>query len=391
MSTHKRGNSMIKFLVDAKSVNESNIFLRKLWCELNEIREIGWQYIPYREQNHVHIGISNFGEIYFDYSQTGCIKNIYINNKNEHDKSLIETALANAKNNSLKNYTIHITLSEKHNTQINNISQNDISFSNTENCSILRICTKAYSVWDLEETIKIKLSSILSILYEYTLLFFEIKKIEYEDKLIAPIKFAIKKYDYSWIDFDCSPKSENGEIILPPECLKLLSYIINDDYSDINIAYFVNSCRLLLNCAYNTNLKTNPYMVAGFSEAINSLIVSTFEPLSCILNNSVERCEYCGNLKYSIVSKIKNLVSKYFSNDFARQFCNCYYSSRSSYFHEGKISSLMIPGRISYPQLNPISPKEMLTPHISVSDHYLIELSSYIFRNLAHDYFSDYI
>ncbi len=382
---------MVEFLVNTKNVKESNIFLRKLWCELNEIRENGWYYSPYKEKNRIYIGNSNFGEISFDYSKIGCIKNIYIDNKYEHEKKLIETALNNAKNNSLKDYTLYITLSEKENTQIENISQDNVSFFNEENNTIIKTRYKAYSNWDLEETIKIKLSSILSILFEYTLLFFEVKKINYTDGFDLSTKSAHENYDYNWIDFDSTPISQDEKIVLPSECPTLISYIINDEYSDINIAHFVNSSRLLFNCAHSTFNIPNPYKVAGFTESLYSLTTSSLEPLSCILDKSVERCEYCGNLKYSIVSKIKTLLTKYFSDDFANSFCKEYYSCRSSYFHEGKINSLLINGRITYPQINPVSQKELLNLYSYSYSNYLFEVSSYVFRNLAHDYFSSNI
>ena len=58
---------MLTFQINATSIQESNLFLRKLWSELNQIHPMGWNMYPYREKNRITIGISTLGEISFDY------------------------------------------------------------------------------------------------------------------------------------------------------------------------------------------------------------------------------------------------------------------------------------------------------------------------------------
>lgn len=67
---------MLRFSVNAKSVQESNIFLRKLWSELNLVKPMGWNMYPYKSGTTVTIGTSTLGEISFDYKRRGGIKNI---------------------------------------------------------------------------------------------------------------------------------------------------------------------------------------------------------------------------------------------------------------------------------------------------------------------------
>lgn len=71
---------MLVFPINAESIYESNIFLRKLCCELNQVKPMGWHMYPYNKDNKVTIGASTLGEISFDYRRRGCIKNLYIDN-----------------------------------------------------------------------------------------------------------------------------------------------------------------------------------------------------------------------------------------------------------------------------------------------------------------------
>lgn len=69
---------MISFSINTKNVEETNLFFRKLWCELNAIRQNAWALYPFQRKQHFIIGDSNIGEVSFDYKKKGCIKNLYI-------------------------------------------------------------------------------------------------------------------------------------------------------------------------------------------------------------------------------------------------------------------------------------------------------------------------
>lgn len=94
---------MLTFPINTTSVQESNIFLRKLWSELNQIKPLGWQMYPYKHDNTVTIGRSTFGEISYDYTRKGCIKNLYIDSQQDE---AISKAVQNAKCNGMKSYVI---------------------------------------------------------------------------------------------------------------------------------------------------------------------------------------------------------------------------------------------------------------------------------------------
>ena len=46
--------------ISLKSVQDSNLFLRKLWSELGNCN--GWNFCPSRDANRIYIGFCNYGE-----------------------------------------------------------------------------------------------------------------------------------------------------------------------------------------------------------------------------------------------------------------------------------------------------------------------------------------
>ena len=101
------GGVIMEFLIKCGSVEASNLFLRKLWSELNTISKNGWQFIPHREKNTIHIGFSNFGAVSFDYIKKGCINKLFIDypDDGEYAES-IKRAVDTAKKSPLVHYTI---------------------------------------------------------------------------------------------------------------------------------------------------------------------------------------------------------------------------------------------------------------------------------------------
>ncbi|MBE6648134.1 MAG: hypothetical protein E7614_01280 [Ruminococcaceae bacterium] len=379
---------MLEFEINATNVKESNIFLRKLWCELNAVQENGWFYSPFKNGNKIHIGFCNFGEVSFDYKVKGCINKLYIETKEDKYKHSIENAVKNALNNSMRSYDVELILTSEKECSLANISYENILIRKHSQYNRVCFSMEAYSAWDVQKIIGCRLSTILSILYEYTNIIFSVEKIQL-------IKSAVEynnngsmlEYDYSWIDSDEPSKDNNDCILLPNECLKLIRYVIEDDYSDQNIALLVASSRQLLCCANELKRKgSNPLQSVGEAEASISFLVSSFEPLSLILNKDFSKCNTCGALNYSILKKVKQLFEKYFDDGIDR-IVNSYYGIRSSYLHEGRVNSLLVPFHTCYPQIDPLEKNNMLRPCYN-TDIFLLEASSYVFRNLAHDYFS---
>ena len=294
---------MLTFPINTTSVQESNIFLRKLWSELNQIKPLGWQMYPYKHDNTVTIGRSTFGEISYDYTRKGCIKNLYIDSQQDE---AISKAVQNAKCNGMKSYVISLELKNNKDICISDVSFERIKVFTHANKVYLQCTFDAYSAWDVEMFFPHKFASILSIIYEYTYVLFNIEQIQLCEGNLVVENSEFREYDNRWIDFDECPRSEENALILPCECLRLLSYVIDDKSYDENIELLLNSSNLLTTT--QRLLQEIEFPNSSYTaDIINSMVCSSLEPLSQILDKSTERCSECGNMIFSITNKIKKI------------------------------------------------------------------------------------
>lgn len=86
-----------------KNIEESNLFLRKLWSEFDKIESNGWVYQPDREKgsNAIFIGFSGLGKVMFIYQKKGCIYEILVDADNK--KYEIKAAINRAKSINISN------------------------------------------------------------------------------------------------------------------------------------------------------------------------------------------------------------------------------------------------------------------------------------------------
>lgn len=374
---------MLKYPVNITTVQESNIFLRKLWAELNNIRPMGWQLFPDKHDNTVYIGISTLGEISFDYSQKGCIRNLYIDNSS--NEAEITKAIQAAKSEPMKEYSFMLELISDRNVEIQEVSTACCTISSADGRVYLKAGFEAYSNWDFERIFSSKYFLIEAIFYEFTHNIFRINKVKYVPESFVGDNQNFEGYNYEWIDSDECPVSSAGKLLLPKEFFNLIEYILDDKTFDENIELLLNSSNLLLATAKMMEDVSWAYSSIN-ADIINSMACSTFEPLSFILDNSVERCTSCGNMIFSITAKIKNMCSKYVSVEFGKYVSNVIYKHRSSFLHSGYPETTQTHHRISCPQINPHTGSIMM-PHGMVRE-LTLDYSAYLFRKISRDYFS---
>ena len=377
---------MLQYTINANTPQESNIFLRKLWCELNNIRPMGWNMYPYKDKNHITIGHSNLGEISFDYSRRGCLKNLYIDNTK--DAEAIDQAVWNAQHNSLSEYTVSFELRTDRRIDLVPSAFGKCQLYSKNGTVYLLVGVKVHSTWDAEMFLPNKILSIVSVLYEYTHRAFSTNK-----QKIAMHSFSVEntpfhEYNYNWIESDDCPITEKNEVILPEECLRLLEYIMNDESYDEDIELLLNSSNLLFTTQSMMNEINFPYASVK-ADIINSMVCSSLEPLSLILDKSNEQCIACGNKIFSISQKIKKMCTRYFDETLAKHVSNVIYKNRSIFLHNGQPESTQRSNGVFFPQISPT------TGMIMFPDGRLryeaFDLSSFLFRNIAHDLFSDVI
>ena len=375
---------MLKFTINACSPQDSNIFLRKLWCELNDIRPMGWNMYPYKAKNHITIGHSNFGEISFDYARKGCIKNLYIDNDQEVES--IQRAVQNAQNNSLSEYTVLFELSTDRRIDLATSTLGQCQLYSKNGTVYLLTGVKVYSVWDAEMFLPNKLLSILSVLYEYTHRVFTIKGRKIAKHSFTAESTNLHEYNYNWIASDECPTTAGKEIILPKECLNLLEYIMDDESYNEDIELLLNSSNLLFTTQSMMNEINFPYASVK-ADIINSMVCSSLEPLSLILDKSTDQCSACGNKIFSISDKIKKMCTRYFNKELAKHVTNVIYKNRSIFLHNGQPESTQRSNGVFFPQVS------LATGMIMYPDGRLryeaFDLSTFLFRNIAHDLFTE--
>lgn len=377
---------MLEFAINAESVDESNLFLRKLWCELGSICPMAWQYQPTKSGNRISIGYSTLGEVAFDYKVSGRIRNLYIDNKDEEKTDEIKAAVCRAREGKFQTFAVKLLLGNDQSRVIANTSSADLSITVENGQNELLTNISAYSVADAGQWIHMKIWTLRSILYEYTSQIFNLKKIVCAKTPASFSDTESSTYNWDWVDFSEIPTTVNGEIIVPQECLSLLSMVLKDNERGRDIELLLNSARMLF--ASQQVEKGVPFPNGpGVSDIINSSMISSIEPLASFIDRRVKRCDSCGNLAFSVVSKLRAVLSKYISEGFAKYFSKEFYAMRSELFHEGQMLSNLMKTRTSYPLIDPLNPKEMLMPTGIVLIN-LAEYSSFVFRQMLHEYYT---
>ena len=88
---------------------------------------------------------------------------------------------------------------------------------------------------------------------------------------------------------------------------------------------------------------------------------------------------------FSVNRKIKELCTYYFGKEFARYVSNVIYSKRSVFFHKGQPETTQRPNSIFCPQISS-STGGVMMPY-GLVNYTLFSYSSFLFRNIARDYF----
>ena len=377
------GDVMLVFPINATSVQESNIFLRKLWSELNTVTPMGWNMYPYKAGTKVTIGTSTLGEISFNYKRKGCIKNLYIENDTHTED--ISAAVNRAKANEMKQYSLSLELANNRGISLADVSFEGGRVFTRKGKTFLQLNFEAYSEWDVEMFLPNKYAPILSILYEYTQVLFDIVKIDFAVGALPVEVTECPEYNYDWIDLDECPCLEDNSVILPRECFQLLSYIMDDKSYDEDTELLLNSSRVLMTTKHLSKEIEFPDS-SGKADIINSMVCSSFEPLSLILDKRNKQCKECGNMVFSITKKIKRMCTHYFGAGFAKYVCDVIYKNRSVFLHTGRQESPQRSSKTFCPQISAESGVVMM-PHGRVRDD-VFDYSAFLFRNIARDYFN---
>lgn len=177
---------------------------------------------------------------------------------------------------------------------------------------------------------------------------------------------------------------KNGSIIIPNECIKLISCVMDEKNYDEDIELLINSSRELVVTQQLLKEMLFPNLSVK-ADIINSMACSSLEPLSLILNKNNEQCKECGNTIFSITKKIKAMCSRYFGASISKYIGDEIYKNRSVFLHLGQPESSQCSRGGFCPQIN-MKTKMVMKPNSAVN-YNIFDFSSFLFRNIARDYF----
>lgn len=390
-------NADIKFEVCSKNSEDSNLFLRKFYEELSKYGDLKWNFQSFREGNVIHIGKTNYGEMWIDYKQRGKISNIYFKTPSEEIHKYVEVALRCAKHNhcNMKPYTVTVVF-DTGDIRFCDMSKKGIEINSTEIEG--RILTKVifpvyvFGVYDLKYIKTQKVNYLKYLLCAYTNIIFPCVKVLCTESIYDTYDNDWQEPNQDWVNIDDELIKNNKTISLPSEFFSVFRIIID-------IFEYNREIRLLLNASQeifcskkmiNTILQNEDnWNTLGFTDLTNTLMISALEPLSNIYGVKAERCNECGNLKYSIGKKIRDLCSTYLPEYIAKEICDKGYSRRSSFLHEGNLVTNEFYCGHCVPLINSVDGRSILLPATCL-DLNLFDYVTFIFRKITSDILKEF-
>ena len=381
--------------VGFETIEKSNEFLRSLWAEMkNEFGKCSWQYTPYKYKNSVYFGFMDIGlekniEVGITYKKKGCIHDIFFiddyGRKKIEKKGEIFTRLSRvidkAKSN-VGNYKLfEANLIIDSFFSVNNYEGDNFSLLPMKNNKTqLSIAALAYDGNQVNEFLLDKAEQIMNFLSVETNAIYEMIKSDSElDNLYEEV--------FENEDFIDDNPIEKNRMIISVQAKKIINVIATiDDNNSHELAVFLKACSLF-HAARKIEQNTVQQHPKGYKfvsvkadedEISSILYLSALETVTTI-GFEEQKCSECGQPKYQINKRVRDLVSKYLPKHLVADF-NAYYSKRSKYLHTGEKSSSSIKTSSSIPLLDLDSKNGCKIP-IGIPTKNIREYVSYCLRN----------
>ena len=335
----------ITFGVGLKSNKETNEFLRCLWSRMAVMfGKVAWLYLPARINNTIIVGQADIGkngalDVWIHYKQRGCLSSIEFRPPENMDIAELNGQLKQCINEAFQ----YEKFKEKHYAK--GYLDKNISFSKRvgKNFAIEgnEVVLKVYG-YDKKDCFSLSKVQLLQACHLLT--FDTLRYITLKGTLIEEIR---EKHNFRTSLVD----SETDEVIGVMETNKMYQnlevtdnmakYI--DDYLERSYGYeehftnFDKSVQLFAQGVRNEELSR---IVMGSPEPYaEQAIVNYMSAMEVITLNDKEpeKCEHCGQMKYSIVRRVTDLAEKI--SEGLGVIVKCYYGDRSGYVHNGFLLS----------------------------------------------------
>jgi hypothetical protein len=362
----------VKIEINIKSNIEANLFLRAMWAKFRQEFSLSWQYTPFIKDKsaankELVLGFISVPKLQNDAvlisifsRQKGSIKQLsfeYIKDKPTANK------LEEVVNFVLKNYTNLVYEEEvafKLATQypINHYKGKLFELKPAlGGSSILSMKVKVFDNEDLYVETKYRrnlVENILSAIFGYRVHNGVSHEKDFKDflKKTMGTKFNseyILESDINIYAENITSDNTNNEVLthndiffLPENIVKLIDYILTNFEFEKDIQYYISACRFVHNAMKiednNSSFQlyeidTIEHIVTSYMSAIETLTLSWFG-----LNK--EKCNSCGQDKYSIKQKMKDLIGLIYGINVSEpsyiiNYINTCYEFRSNFVHSG--------------------------------------------------------
>lgn len=410
-------------------IKESNEFLRSLWAEIaNEFGKCAWAYMPHKntQAKRIYFGYMSIGQqnlgVSISYREKGSIINLYFDYQDTKMSLELESPLGQQLKRVVKNARKNVGNYKKFLVTEQIQSYHPLSNYETEHfrsgiltneVTEISFPILAYDENQCSGLAFQKLNQIMDFLSVETNAPFWRNSPKIKGNNIT----ALKKEIYQIPDFIDEISLQNDCLVISEKGKKFIDLIINNSGENEELNKFLSACNLFHTARKNDaqifdykrykqtlsedgslisyesytkdkELETAYNKGASHTEIASTLYLSALEVIT-LIGFEEEKCPECGQPKYSIKKRVKDIVSEHLNPYLAKTFSN-YYDKRSAYLHKGYILTNPTPSRMSIPLLDNDDETGCNAP-IKVSVNNLREYTSYILRKFYKKIFGEFI
>lgn len=368
-----KGVVNINIHIGTKNIEDSNDFLRCLWAEMRkEFGRCGWNYAPNKKliKDRIFFGFMDIGvgtdiAVSITYKERGTIKDTFFELPDKFDaipKSMplyhrLKAVVRNAKLNIGQHISFQFSPVFFTNKPLATYEGKYFKTEIVDNAlTRFRFEIKGYDRNQVGGKAFKKLSQVMDFLsVETNAPFFKNKYKEDDGRILET---EIFQEDDDFID---GLSVVDNYIVISKEGKHLLDKILNPDAKDDeNLDLFLKACHhfytarkyesglfsnysddLLVidneedypNESLDRELSLSLRRGDSTTEIATTLYMSALEVLT-LINHTIDNCSSCGQPKYQISKRVRNLVSHYLNDHIAKRLHN-YYDKRSKYLHAG--------------------------------------------------------
>jgi len=378
--------------VGIMNLEESNEFLKWLWANMNkEFDSFKFQYTPSKvsQENRIEFGFVTIEDVVLEvsisYKTKGSINNVYFNVPEQKNEPTSEkVAELNKRLHSIVEYCKkNIPVHEDFHFQTPLYSEHPLMSYKGENFSIqakghkestVSFTVKAYDYNQALIKFTDKVNNLMDFLSLETNATYKKGKVEV---LTAEIVIKPQKEVYYEEMFIDTFALKEDHLVVSKEGKEFINKITDPSLElDNDMKIFLKACshfhtaRCIEQQMYDDK---GEYIVdAAFdgnkTELATTMYVSALEVVT-LIGFTEDKCDCCGQSKFQISKRIKELASENFPSKMAREFIQ-YYDKRSKYLHTGMKLMTEIPSSQLVPVLNPIEssgcefPFKIYLPHV---------------------------